>query len=1236
MDSALALIEEQVVVVETGTIGPPGFAGGGIATHLHVEDFGLGRGTPAYEAITAALTAAQGLFTQETLDRGGYGVILEFPAGVWDVIAPANYGSLFTVLSPQFTGGSLMLVGQGSGATTIRTPSLGRALTPLDQGNGKAATRIADPGSTEGGKNTFKMTFATPHNCTVGSIITFKVMSRGRPDWVHYSVYAVPDATTIHYMAGDDGKNVDGTRDPDHTIHGGDLDLLIPPLSYQGYAIPGVPDVALTTNLVYACEYAFEPIQFKGPHALYIDKMTLQGPRGRSPLDGLGVRMCSRVHIQEDCTITGYWAALVYNGTPHGGRWRNYNGAWDSTTNYIPNDAVSGTTGTTTGGSAFMCTAANTNVQPGVATGWQTYWMQTGAQNTDHNWVRSVNINGQCYANLLFCDYSPQSYFRQNPRGTTAVGLGGGRDNHLIHANLDAIDYYPIAFNDTGNLESFDMFGTNIRANFGWKWEGVHGVDPKEPRGVDCIEGWVKQEAGGTYTWQDETMLRTWFQPLGFQLRLEAGTSINGGETGIPGGGGTVASGTFVDATEKPWPFKAGSLTMGANDVPTLTATVPQAMFGFPGAEIESIVVLGKARRYSDQPGSSYAADGIVRSGFATHVTQASANQTLPPVTGSPYTINVASTTGFPAGPGNIVVMTETQNPHTFRPQHIAYTSLNATQFLGCTGGDSVGTMNTGSSVTGDGSNAPRFQSATAHFTGDDLSLVVESPLVGPIDITTGLPTGTDTILYVNSSTEVVLSNSIAAGSDGASGLAWVIRNNSTTAQSAVCHEGIVKTCSAPDVDGNVVITMEYPSYLYRISTTTIGTADDATTTSGSKIVTSATAKFSSADVGATLKIVGLNGAGGAGTDTIVSVESATSVTVTTNATATASNLSWVLIPPMTPGPYVGMCGMIGFCRYGEMHIGSEIPMLYNTAALDGMTHAQMYWDVKTMSVGSISLTQDDIKPSRRLILPAFRVWDAIARSGTDGTCNNSLTFSSPTARWCGLDKGKILTGTMFVAESAGVDPTTIVSVDSPTQVTLNQATIGGAFAGNATWSLSPVPNADPYRFSVKRGAQQWKLYAHDPADLNGISAGSLVELSTDVAGNLCVRCSRGDLNAAYGGVAMGASPALGAATTGVNGVVGQLGVKATFDGAVLLVANYPTDVSRDDDPFQLLPFGSPPANVLLCDNGAVIPGTCAALPGGGVVRVIGKSIQKAVVAGVPAALIPAYVTYQSVDGGGP
>lgn len=303
------------------------------------------------------------------------------------------------------------------------------------------------------------------------------------------------------------------------------------------------------TGDVYFCEYMVEPLNFSTKGPFFIDKLTLQaGTNTDTPTDGFGIRMTARVNVMPDCQVRGFWMGASINGTVHGGQ---------------------------------------------------------GSQNTDHNFIYSRDFQSNQIA-LGFIDNSKSSWPSQ-----VGTGLGGGRDNHLLGANFGGTGLYSITVNDGGSFQTLDVSSTNMKGGSSpLFFEGVDGVDPVEPLGIDGIEGWVKFEGSGNWSFAlDETKRRIFQKSLLAGFRIESSVDINGADQGTPGGAGTVPQGTFNDFTDKPWTATNVSLKNIAS-MPTITADVPAAMFGGDGGcDIGTIVVIGLAQRASTDSG--YASDGI-------------------------------------------------------------------------------------------------------------------------------------------------------------------------------------------------------------------------------------------------------------------------------------------------------------------------------------------------------------------------------------------------------------------------------------------------------------------------------------------------------------------------------------------------------------------------------------------------------------------------------------------------
>lgn len=525
---------------------------------LDARDFGLFDGTTTdYQALTDGLAAGRATFTDPATGKTRAGAALILPSGTIDIPSQVSrpggslYGPVFPIVGPDNAnnGGSMWVLGQANGSTTIAaTGVLGHGLQLT------SATRGANSAASPFTGNTITLGFASAHNAYVGQKINVPVLTRGRIQKHHYSIIAIPDATHVQYKAAD----VDiGTG---RTVNGGDLDRLIPPLTYTEWTQPGA-GTTVNTN-IWFIENFFEPLQFRQPHQFCVDRINFNGPNTGGPGDGIAMRWSSRADIGPDTGFSGWHMAGICTGTP--------------------------------------------TVHPIVPSAAQV------PQNTDHSWWRSRNCTSNTY-HLGFIENSSSSYFRKN----AGPGLGGGRDNHVWNANFGTATVATFLCNDAGNFETthvdLDMKGGNYPILF----EGVDGIDPCEGEGIDNIIGHMKIESPGNYSIaMDETKRRSFTKATSaFSLRLESGVDINGADSGTPGGGGSVPQGQFADSTDKPWPATAVSLTT-ISGMPTITATVPAAMFGVDGGcDIGTLVAIGLCERRSTM--AAYSADGVTVAGAA-------------------------------------------------------------------------------------------------------------------------------------------------------------------------------------------------------------------------------------------------------------------------------------------------------------------------------------------------------------------------------------------------------------------------------------------------------------------------------------------------------------------------------------------------------------------------------------------------------------------------------------------
>lgn len=184
----------------------------------------------------------------------------------------------------------------------------------------------------------------------------------------------------------------------------------------------------------------------------------------------------------------------------------------------------------------------------------------------------------------------------------------------------------------------------------------------------------------------------------------------------------TATISSNISTTSTTWPTASTTIAAGSNG-----ATLPQATInvasttGFPTAGyiyvFTSDAVLQKVA-YTGVTGTSFTGcsggTGTMNTGNLVHqapyeTTIAAGSNGVALPTG---TINVASTTGFPAS-GNILVTTSNG------PQYVTYTGTTGTSFTGCTGG--TGTMSTGGAVVNVTTTVQMILSQVITTTGGDI-----------------------------------------------------------------------------------------------------------------------------------------------------------------------------------------------------------------------------------------------------------------------------------------------------------------------------------------------------------------------------------------------------------------------------------------------------------------------------------------------------------------------------------
>lgn len=794
---------------------------------LDARDYGLGDGTTSnFQALTDAFTATSATRTDPATGKIVAGSALKIPSGTWAVTPPAGpvYGSVFPIIAPsnQNNGGSIWITGPASGSCTLETTGpLGHALQIT------SATRGANSAVSPFTGNTITLGFATAHNAVVGQTIYLRLLSRGRSVPAHYTVIAIPDATHIQYKvaAVDDGTG--------HTPSGGNLDNLIPPLTYTTYLDPSTPTTV--NNTCYFLEYFFEPLNFKQPHGCFIDRIGFSpGSPLDSPLDGIGLRMGSRVRAMDDCAISDFWINAAFNGTPH--------------------------------------------VHPSIPAAAQ------GPQNTDHNWITSKSILSATMYQIAFIDNSSTSYFRKN----SGPGLGGGRDNHMFATNIGGTGFAGIGFNDAGNFETMDWGGlSNLKGgSYPLYFEGVDGVDPCEPTGIDCVHGAVKIESPGSYSFAfDETKRRELVKTLGFYLRMESTVDINAADTGTPGGAGSTAQGTFLDATDKPWAATNVSLAT-VSGMPILTATVPAAMFGADGGcDIGTHLVIGLAER--DASWSPYAADGV------TTVNSVSGGNPVP-FTGTFASASIAANGGFTADDVGLRIDCPGLHGGSDTIHSVVNSStVTLTGVVTSAGTAKAWTVKNDGTVTQSGVNHEVIVKTVTAPSSGLVTITGEYPRYGTGS--GGVGTGLDLVgPYKAMAGEL---GHIRAGSLHSWEPTCIF---DTIALDSMTHASqffdlVTLTTGAVNLiqdDSGSATRRVLPHFRVQDAITRGSPANDGSVTGTA--FTSPSARFTAFDVGRTMTAVGLNA--GAGGDTIASVQSPTQCTMT-HAATTGSGLAWLIGP---------------------------------------------------------------------------------------------------------------------------------------------------------------------------------------------------------------------------------------------------------------------------------------------------------------------------------------------------
>lgn len=276
-------------------------------------------------------------------------------------------------------------------------------------------------------------------------------------------------------------------------------------LAYRAGAVGDANLNKLVTVGGFACfpNTFLNVLGFRDPTAVFFDRMSIIGPNNfGDPRDGIGLRLSSRCTVGNDFRSAGWWANYMVNGTDYG--------------------------------------------SPGTP------------QNTDHSWCfAKAGAPSDGGAHVLFLDNAPDAW----------PATGGGRDNHFQNVLMAATSPGGASFrvSDGGCLMTLDVGGINSKSSsYFVEFEGVDGVAPVQPQGIDTIFGvGAKLETFGTAAYYDWSKKRSIARVPHLGTRVESSAGINGG-------GGP----TNNDNTDKPFAVTNVSLTTVLGHK-VITATFP-------------------------------------------------------------------------------------------------------------------------------------------------------------------------------------------------------------------------------------------------------------------------------------------------------------------------------------------------------------------------------------------------------------------------------------------------------------------------------------------------------------------------------------------------------------------------------------------------------------------------------------------------------------------------------------
>lgn len=326
----------------------------------------------------------------------------------------------------------------------------------------------------------------------------------------------------------------------------------------------------------------------------------------------------------------------------------------------------------------------------------------------------------------------------------------------------------------------------------------------------------------------------------------------------------------------------------------------------------------------------------------------------------------------------------------------------------------------------------------------------------------------------------------------------------------------------------------------------------------------------------------------------------------------------------------MGTCGFLRSGTFGRFDMSID----WALQGADRYTQAGMYFDVNTLSSGSIRMNRDYSSAAPRKKLPTFRVRDTETVKSTNGVLLASYTdvggtvytnvLQDVTVQFNATDVGSKIFCTGHLNGGGNSDTiATFIDVD-------HVAMTGTVTAGTAlTWSMRITKVLDAFGVKIELGNRTYWVETHAGSvanpDANAIALGSLVEAApTDIA-NLGVQCSTCSPLRRLVGVSMqpsnaDASVSVSTLNTGTTALI-----YLNTPSPLVLVA--PGAVNISDDVKLIGSAAITTAGYYLIDDGATNPGqvkqvaVTTGVPNTGQ-RLVGQSIATTSGAGAVAARV--------------